>query len=43
MLWPEKVLLVGGIAVVVYVLYLSFAFVPIYDDLALTGPVFLPP
>lgn len=43
MLWPEKLLLLAVLAIVGYVLYLSFAFVPIYDDRALVGPVFLPP
>lgn len=43
MLWPEKVLLFALIAVVVWILYLSFAFMPIYGDRALVGPVFLPP
>jgi hypothetical protein len=43
MLWPEKVLILAVIAVIVFLLYMSVALVPIHDGEALVGPVLLPP
>ena len=43
MLWPEKTLILAVLAGVLYLLGLSFAFEPILNDRALSGPLLLPP
>jgi hypothetical protein len=42
-LWPEKLVILCLLALAIYLLSLSFAFVPIHGNRAVIGPVLLPP
>ena len=43
MYWPEKILILVVLALVVALLALSYSFVPVLDHAALVGPVLIPP
>ena len=43
MYWPEKILILVVLALVVALLALSNSFVPVLDHAALVGPVLIPP